>query len=280
MVVSRVLYSHTRLVYSSRLSIMRPTGSMDAPLRLARGGYVVKNPEKMPAKIRLRRTGRKKKAHYRVVVADSASPRDGRFVETLGYYKPLSHPARLVLDLERVDYWLGEGAQPSATMKSLIAKARRGGDAKVALGEVDPKERKSSRAEKLASRRAAEQKAEQEAVATEKAATEAAAAEAEEAAAPEAEVEEEAAPEAEAEEAPAAEEEVAPEAEAEEAPAAEEEAAPEAEAEEEPAAEAEPAAETEEEAGDEPAAEQESEPTAEAGADADAEEADAEEKSE
>ncbi len=241
---------------------MRPTGSMDAPPRLARGGYVVKNPEKMPAKIRLRRTGRKKKAHYRVVVADSASPRDGRFVETLGYYKPLSHPARLVLDLERVDYWLGEGAQPSATMKSLIAKARRGGDAKVALGEVDPKERKSSRAEKLASRRAAEQKAEQEAAATEKAATEAAA--------------------AEAEEAPAAEEEAAPEAEAEEAPAAEEEAAPEAEAEEEPAAEAESAEATEEEAGDEPAAEQESEPVAEAeaGADADADEADAEEKSE
>ncbi len=240
---------------------------MDAPVRRARGGYAVITPEKMPVKIRLRRTGRKKKPHYRVVVADIASPRDGRFLETLGYYKPLSHPARLVLDLERVDYWLGEGAQPSATMKSLIAKARRGGDTKVALGEVDPEERKASRAEKLAARRAAEQKADQAVAAIEKAAADAAAAEA--AAAEAAEVSEEAAAEEEAEEEPAAEAEV------------EEEPAAEAEAEEEPAAEAESAEEkTEEEAGDEPAAEEESEPAAEAGADTDAEEADDEEKAE
>ena len=53
----------------------------------------------MPVKIRLRRMGRKKQPHFRVVVTDSRSPRDGRFVETLGYYKPLSDPARLVLDL-------------------------------------------------------------------------------------------------------------------------------------------------------------------------------------
>ena len=242
---------------------------MDAPPRRARGGYVVRTPEKMPVKIRLRRTGRKKKAHYRVVVADSASPRDGRFIETLGYYKPLSHPARLVLDLERVDHWLGEGAQPSATMKSLIAKACRGGDAKVALGEVDLQERKASRAEKLAARRAAEQKAEQEVAATQKAAADAAAAEA---AAAEAD---------EASEEPAAEEEAAAEAEAEEEPAAEEKTAPEAEAEEEPVAEEESAEEaTGEAAGDEPAAEKESEPAAEAAADANAEEADDEEKSE
>ena len=198
----------------------------------------------MSAKIRLRRTGRKKKPHYRVVVADSAASRDGRFVETLGYYKPLSHPARLVLDLERVDHWLEEGAQPSATMKSLIAKARRGGDAKVALGEVDPEERKASRAEQLTARRAVEQKADQEAAAV------AAATAATDEASEEPEDEEEAAPEAEAEEEPAAEEEAAPEAEAEEEPApeveAEEEAAPEAEAEEEPAAEAEEEADDEE----------------------------------
>ena len=235
-VVFRALYSHARLVYPFRLSSLAPIGLLDAPARRARAGYVVRTPEKMAAKIRLRRTGRKKKAHYRVVVADSASPRNGRFVETLGYYKPLSHPARLVLDLERVDHWLGEGAQPSATMKSLIAKARRGGDTKVALGEVDPEERKASRAEKLAVRRAAEQKAEQEVAATEKAAAAEAAEASEEPAA-----EEEAAPEAEASEEPAAEEEAAPAAEAEEEPAAEEEAAPAAEAEEEPAAEAEEA---------------------------------------
>ena len=172
--------------------------------------------------------GRKKKAHYRVVVADSASPRDGRFVETLGYYKPLSHPARLVIDLGRVDHWIGEGAQPSTTVKSLISKARAGGDATVALGEVGKEEREAKRAEQLAARQAAEVKA--GAAAAAEAAAEAAAAEAaaETAAA-------EAAPEAEAEEAPA-EEAAAPEAEAEEAPA--EEAA------EEPAADAE---ETEEE---------------------------------
>ena len=81
--------------------------------------------------------GRKKQPHYRVVVADSQSPRDGRFVETLGYYKPLSEPARLVLDMERVDHWLGVGADPSATVRSLIAKAKAGGDATVAVGPED-----------------------------------------------------------------------------------------------------------------------------------------------
>ena len=70
--------------------------------------------------------GRKKQPHYRIVVADSLSPRDGRFVESLGYYKPLTQPARLVLDMERVDHWLGQGAQPSGTVKSLISKARTG----------------------------------------------------------------------------------------------------------------------------------------------------------
>jgi small subunit ribosomal protein S16 len=105
--------------------------------------------------------GRKKKAHYRIVVADNDSPRDGRFIESIGYYKPLSNPARLVLNLERVDHWLSEGAQPSGTMKSLIAKARKGGDSLVALGEADPKEQKAKRAEALAARRAAEERAAQ-----------------------------------------------------------------------------------------------------------------------
>jgi small subunit ribosomal protein S16 len=66
----------------------------------------------MAVKIRLRRMGRKKAPHYRIVVADSTAPRDGRFVESLGYYKPLESPARLVVDLERVDYWVGQGARP------------------------------------------------------------------------------------------------------------------------------------------------------------------------
>jgi small subunit ribosomal protein S16 len=174
--------------------------------------------------------GRKKQPHYRIVVADSAAPRDGRFVETLGYYKPLTHPARLVLDLERVDHWLGQGADPSGTVKSLISKARVGGDDAVAVGERSAEEVKEKRAEALAARRAAEkQKA-----AEEKAAGEAAEAEAA------------AAAKAEAAEAETAEEEAAPEAEAEESPA-EEAAAPEAEAEESPVAEAESESDAEEE---------------------------------
>lgn len=79
--------------------------------------------------------GKKKQPHYRIVVADSRSPRDGRFVENLGYYNPLPDPARLVVDLDRVDYWVGRGAVASDTVQSLVAKARAGGDDKVALGE-------------------------------------------------------------------------------------------------------------------------------------------------
>jgi len=77
--------------------------------------------------------GKKHQPHYRIVVADSRSPRDGRFVENLGYYNPLPDPARLSVDLERVDYWVGEGAVVSHTVASLVAKARAGGDKKVAL---------------------------------------------------------------------------------------------------------------------------------------------------
>ena len=154
--------------------------------------------------------GRKKKAHYRIVVADNDSPRDGRFIESIGYYKPLSNPARLVLNLERVDHWLSEGAQPSGTMKSLIAKARKGGDSLVALGEADPEEQKAKRAEVLAARRATEEQAAQKAAAA-KAAEEPAEEEAAEEPAEEEAAEEPAAEEPAEEEAaeePAAEEAV------------------------------------------------------------------------
>lgn len=80
--------------------------------------------------------GKKHQPHYRIVVADSRSPRDGRFVENLGYYNPLPDPAHLSVDLERVDYWVGEGAVVSNTVASLVAKARAGGDKKVALEGV------------------------------------------------------------------------------------------------------------------------------------------------
>lgn len=177
----------------------------------------------MAVRIRLKRMGRKKQPHYRVVVADSKSPRDGRFVETLGYFKPLSSPARLVLNVERVDYWLGQGASPSQTVATLIGKARSGGDDTVALGEIDAEARKAAAAEALAAKRAAEKAKAAEA----KAAEEAAAAEAkaaEEAAAAEAKAAEEAAAaeaEAPAEEAEATEEAAdEPTAEADEAPEA------------------------------------------------------------
>lgn len=117
----------------------------------------------MAVSIRLRRMGRKKKPHYRVVVADRLSPRDGRFIESVGYYKPLTEPARLVLDLERVDYWLGVGAEPTGTVRGLILKARKGGDTGVALGEPDRGAEKAQRLEALADKRQAKASSEPEA---------------------------------------------------------------------------------------------------------------------
>ena len=113
----------------------------------------------MSVRIRLRRMGRKKQPHYRVVVADGAAPRDGRIVENLGYYKPQSSPARLILNLERFDWWVGQGAQPSDTCASLAGKARRGGDATVALGEPDVEASRKRETDALAARRTAERKA-------------------------------------------------------------------------------------------------------------------------
>ena len=74
-------------------------------------------------KIRLRRTGSKKNASYRIVVADERSPRDGRFIEELGYYNPLSNPVELKVDVERANDWIKKGAQPTETVKSLLKKA-------------------------------------------------------------------------------------------------------------------------------------------------------------
>ena len=75
-------------------------------------------------RIRLTRKGAKKRPFYRIVAADQRAPRDGRFIEQLGYYDPMKNPSELKLDLERVDYWLGTGAQPTDTLKSLIGRAR------------------------------------------------------------------------------------------------------------------------------------------------------------
>ena len=92
----------------------------------------------MSVKIRLRRTGRKKQPSYRLVVADTSTPRDGQYLDALGTYNPLTKPADLRIDLEKVDRWLAQGAEMSETAASLIRKARLGGDAKVAVRGVGP----------------------------------------------------------------------------------------------------------------------------------------------
>ena len=76
----------------------------------------------MAVKIRLKRLGAKKTPFYRVVVADSRYPRNGRFIEEIGYYDPMKTPAEIKLDEEKVQKWLKNGAQPTETVKSLIAK--------------------------------------------------------------------------------------------------------------------------------------------------------------
>lgn len=77
----------------------------------------------MAVKIRMRRMGSKKRPFYRLVVADSRSPRDGRFIEEVGYYNPLSTPKEVKIEEERVLEWLGNGAQPSDTVRSLLSNA-------------------------------------------------------------------------------------------------------------------------------------------------------------
>ncbi|MCQ2770451.1 MAG: 30S ribosomal protein S16 [Clostridia bacterium] len=74
-------------------------------------------------KIRLTRMGKKKAPFYRVVVADSRYPRDGRFIEEIGYYDPKTEPVTIKIDLEKANTWIKNGAQPSDTVKALIKKA-------------------------------------------------------------------------------------------------------------------------------------------------------------
>jgi small subunit ribosomal protein S16 len=76
----------------------------------------------MPVKIRLARHGKKKKPFYRIVAADSESPRDGRFLEIIGTYNPLIDPAEVSLKQERVKYWIDQGAIPTTTVKNLLKK--------------------------------------------------------------------------------------------------------------------------------------------------------------
>jgi small subunit ribosomal protein S16 len=73
-------------------------------------------------RIRLKRIGAKKRPFYRIVVADSRSPRDGRFIETLGTYNPLANPAEVHVKLDRVRLWLSQGALPSETVRDIFSR--------------------------------------------------------------------------------------------------------------------------------------------------------------
>ena len=73
-------------------------------------------------KIRLKRMGMKKKPFYRLVVTDSRNPRDGRFIEEIGYYNPVAEPVEMKINHERAKYWLGVGAQPTDTVRGLLKK--------------------------------------------------------------------------------------------------------------------------------------------------------------
>ena len=74
-------------------------------------------------KIRLRRMGAKRAPFYRVVVADSRYPRDGRFIEELGYFNPMTKPETIKIDVEKAKAWIANGAQPTDTVKALLKKA-------------------------------------------------------------------------------------------------------------------------------------------------------------
>jgi len=160
---------------------------------------------RVAVKIRLQRKGAKHRAFYRVVVADSRSPRDGRFVEQLGYYDPLVDPPDIKVDTDKVIGWLGKGAQPTDTVRTLFSsigimqmwhehkrgksldelrhieeEARQKREVKAAMGTRKKEEAKvaaKSAAAKEAEKEAAAEKAAAEKAAAEKAAAEKAAAE-------------------------------------------------------------------------------------------------------
>ena len=94
-------------------------------------------------KIRLKRMGAHKKPFYRVVVADSRTARNGKFIEELGYYDPLKNPAEIKIDTEKAAKWLAEGAQPTDTVKALLEKAG------VTSGKKAAKAAKTAKAEEV-----------------------------------------------------------------------------------------------------------------------------------
>ncbi|HUG40777.1 MAG TPA: 30S ribosomal protein S16 [Longimicrobiales bacterium] len=99
----------------------------------------------MSVRIRLRRVGRKKQPYYRVVVMNSTASRDSAYIEEVGFYNPRTQPASLRMDLEKVDAWLGQGAELTDSAASLIRKARNGGDASVRLVQPGEEAAKTAR---------------------------------------------------------------------------------------------------------------------------------------
>ena len=79
----------------------------------------------MAVRIRMKRVGAKNTPVYRIVVADSRSPRDGKFIEEIGTYRPLQKGTNFVVDVERAEYWIGKGAQPTDTVASFLKKAKK-----------------------------------------------------------------------------------------------------------------------------------------------------------
>jgi small subunit ribosomal protein S16 len=93
----------------------------------------------MAVRVRLTRVGSKKNPIWRVVVADQRSPRDGRFIETIGHYNPQTEPSTIRIDEERLQHWVARGAQPTGTVKQLVkAYAKSGGAAAAAPVEAEP----------------------------------------------------------------------------------------------------------------------------------------------
>ncbi len=88
-------------------------------------------------KLRLRRMGAKKRPSYRIVAADSRSPRDGDFIEVVGFYDPLTEPSTIRVDLERARHWLAVGAQPTETVRSILNRAGVYGEAEVVVAAAE-----------------------------------------------------------------------------------------------------------------------------------------------
>jgi len=103
----------------------------------------------MAVSIRLRREGAKNRPYYKVVVADRRSPRDGKFIETIGTYDPKKPGQNSTLKIDRVEYWISKGAQPSDTVRSLIKKNRKATAAPASSSQVEREVSESTQEEPL-----------------------------------------------------------------------------------------------------------------------------------